>query len=89
VDYLASNQPPLADYSNYKFDQPSQHQHHPSQENEYDIHSQVYRPTENELRTTDKKSQTGGHRGRRLEAQGERVDHMVNRLFRKLEKKIG
>lgn len=43
---------PIGGFSTYSYDQPSQHQHTPSGTgSEYDIHSQVYRPTEAEAKS--------------------------------------
>ena len=85
ADYLASHSPPqqpVGGYSGYKYDQPQRHHghhgHHPHG-NEYDIHNQVYRPTEEEAPKVKlhKVPETG------------KVDKGVNRFLKKLEKKIG
>jgi hypothetical protein len=82
ADYLASHSPPqrpVGSQSDYKDDQSRQHHGHHSQGNEYDIHSQVYRPTEEEVpKVKHHKVPEAG-----------KVDKGVNRFLKKLEKKLG
>jgi hypothetical protein len=86
----------LGGYSNYQYDQqqPQHHHHHHQQpqSNEYDVHSQVYRPTPEEaskhkplkVSTAAAGSPTG-----KLEQGAGKVDKKVNSLFKRLEKRIG
>ncbi len=82
ADYLASHSPPqrhVGGHSDYKYDQSQRHHGHHSHSNEYDIHSQVYRPTEEEApKVKHHKVPEAG-----------KVDKGVNRFLKKLEKKIG
>ena len=82
ADYLASHSPPqrpVGSQSDYKDDQSRQHHGHQSHGNEYDIHSQVYRPTEEEApKVKHHKVPEAG-----------KVDKGVNRFLKKLEKKLG
>lgn len=92
ADYLSESgrqaHAPIGGYSNYQYSQQQQQQ--PGQGNEYDIHSQVYRPTEDEYtkRKPSKSSKPGKPTGR-LEDGAERVDKGVNRFLKKIEKRIG
>jgi len=82
ADYLASHSPPqrpVGSQSDYKDDQSRQHHGHHSHGNEYDIHSQEYRPTEEEApKVKHHKVPEAG-----------KVDKGVNRFLKKLEKKLG
>ena len=84
---------PVGGYSNYSYSsQPSQKQQQPTQNNQYDVHSQVYRPTEEEAKyeKRHRPSNAGpGQQPGKLEQQAAKVDKGVNRLFKKLEKRIG
>lgn len=90
ADYTPpGHEPPVGGYSSYQYSQQQPHHHHHHNEgNEYDIHSQVYRPTEDEAHgrkpPKPSKQPTG-----RVEQGVENVDKKVNRFFKKLEKKIG
>ena len=78
-------------YSDYQYNpQQSQHQHQ-AQGNEYDIHSQVYRPTQEEAskHKPSKSSAAPGSPAGRLDQGASKVDKGVNRFFKRLEKKIG
>lgn len=96
ADYTPpGHEPPVGGYSNYQYSQqqqqsqaPQHHHHHPSEGNEYDVHSQVYRPTEEEVHGR-KPSKTPKQPQGRLEQGVGNVDKKVNRFFKKLEKKIG
>ena len=100
ADYLDktghSSPGPANNYSQYSYSpQPSQQQPQqlqPAQNSQYDVHSQVYRPTEEEAKY-DKRSRPSdagpGQQPRKLEQQAAKVDKGVNRLFKKLEKRIG
>ncbi|KAL2813542.1 hypothetical protein BJX63DRAFT_215257 [Aspergillus granulosus] len=98
--------PAIAGYSNYSYDQssnPSQHQHqhhhhhhhshHQQYGSEYDIHNQMYRPTESEANShlqdhAKLAVQNPGQRPRKLEDSAARVESSVNRFLKKLEKKL-
>ena len=85
-------EPPVGGYSNYQYSQQQQqsqhHHHHHNGGNEYDVHSQVYRPTEEEAHG-HKPSKPSRQPQGRLEQGADNVDKKVNRFFKKLEKKIG
>lgn len=90
ADYNPSGHEPLVGgYSNYQYSQqqPSHHHHH-NEGNEYDVHSQVYRPTEEEAHRHKPPKPSKPAQGR-MEHGVENVDKKVNRFFKKLEKKIG
>ncbi|MCJ1373398.1 hypothetical protein MMC20_004626 [Loxospora ochrophaea] len=93
-DYLATHpqpQQPIGGYSDYRYDQPHhQHSHH-SHGNEYDIHSQVYRPTEEEVHGHGgrKPSASGSQQPGRLEQGADKLEKGVSRFLKKLDKKIG
>lgn len=99
ADYLANRpqhpsqgqaQEPVGGYSNHDYTQPHHHHHHQHDSNQYDIHSQVYRPTEEEShRHKNHKPSDGGQPTGKLEQQAGRLDKGVNRFFKKLEKRIG
>ena len=90
ADYTPpAHEPPIGGYSNYQYSDPqSQHHHHHHHSNEYDIHSQVYRPTEEEAHGRKPSKPSKQPQGR-VEQGVENVDKKVNRFFKKLEKKIG
>ncbi|KAJ5171965.1 hypothetical protein N7492_004558 [Penicillium capsulatum] len=76
--------------SNYSHDQPQVSQQPSS---EYDVHSQVYRPTDAELNSHSQKyaqkaMKNPGERPRKLENNAARFESGVNRFFKKLEKKL-
>ena len=95
ADYLQSRpnlQQPVGGYSDYQYNQPQQHHGHRSSSSEYDVHSQVYRPTEEEANSHGhRKSSKSGSEKRtgKVEQGADRIDKGVNRFFKKLEKKIG
>lgn len=87
----ASEEPePLGGYSGYQYDQQQPHHRHQSQ-NEYDIHSQVYRPTAEEAQKhkPSKSSKPAGSPAGKLEEKTGKVDKGVNRFLKKLEKRVG
>ena len=94
ADYTPpGHEPPVGGYSSYQYsqqqEQQQQHHHHQRNEgNEYDVHSQVYRPTEEEAHGRKPSKPSKQSQGR-LEQGVENVDKKVNRFFKKLEKKIG
>lgn len=94
ADYTPpGHEPPVGGYSNYQYSEQQQqqqqhHHHHHNGGNEYDVHSQVYRPTEEELHGRKPSKPSKQPQGR-LEQGAENVDKKVNRFFKKLEKKIG
>ena len=87
----AQQQQPPGGYASYDYgQQPQRHHSHSSQGNEYDVHSQVYRPTEEEAHKHRKHSDAGqGQQPGRLEQRAAKVDKGVNRLFKSFEKKFG
>ncbi|KAL9578977.1 MAG: hypothetical protein Q9212_005377 [Teloschistes hypoglaucus] len=99
ADYLSSRpqqptqgqaQQPVGGYSDYSYGQPHHHHHHHNDSNQYDVHSQVYRPTEDEAhRHKHHRPSDGGQPTGKLEQQAGRLDKGVNRFFKKLEKRIG
>lgn len=82
---------PIGGYSGYQYDQQQPHRGHHSQSNEYDIHSQVYRPTVEEVskHKPSKSSKPAGSPAGRLEENAGKADKKVNRFFKKLESRIG
>ena len=85
ADYLASRpQPPPGGYSQYSYDQPAQQQ---APANQYDVHSQLYRPTEAEAHSHVKPS-SGGQKPGKLEEKADRVEKRVNSFLKKLEKRL-
>ena len=94
VDYLSSRpQPsqPVGGYSNYNYEQPQHHHGHHSQGQDHGIHSQVYRPTEEEANSHGRRPSGAGpgQQPGKLEQRAERVEKGVNRFLKKLEKRIG
>ena len=82
---------PHGGYSNYQYTQQHTDAGRHTQSNEYDIHSQVYRPTKEEAskHKPSKTSATTSSPTGRLEQGAGKVDKKVNRFFKNLEKKIG
>ncbi|MCJ1292423.1 hypothetical protein MMC34_003973 [Xylographa carneopallida] len=93
ADYLSSRpqQPqPVGGYSNYKYN--NQQSYHHGGDEDYSIHNQVYRPTEEESHGhgRHRPSDAGpGQQPGRLEARAEKAEKGINSFLRKLEKKIG
>lgn len=82
--------PPIGGYSNYSYEQPPTPRQPGS---EYDVHNQLYRPTEAEANShTQKYAQRAmkapGQRPRKLEDNAARLESGVNRFLKKLEKKL-
>ncbi|KAK2791187.1 hypothetical protein FQN53_006025 [Emmonsiellopsis sp. PD_33] len=77
-------QPPIGGYSNYSYGHPQQQQqqqqHQAPGGNVYDVHNQVYRPTEAEGMKQYHKQQ--------LQQKQSGIEKGVGRLFKKLEKKL-
>lgn len=94
ADYLETHHQspkPEGGYSDYQYNQSQQHKHHPHS-NEYDVHNQVYRPTEEEAHKHKHRKHSESQPGQapgKLEQKAEKVEKGVNRLFKRLEKKIG
>ncbi|KAJ5232304.1 hypothetical protein N7468_005260 [Penicillium chermesinum] len=83
--------PPPVGFSNYSYDQPQQVAPGTS---EYDVHTQVYRPTEAEVgshghKQAIKSMKAPGQRSQTFQHGASRIDSGVNRWLKKLEKKIG
>ncbi|OQD77712.1 hypothetical protein PENDEC_c002G05139 [Penicillium decumbens] len=83
-------QVPIGGYSNYSYAQSSSLQPGSS---EYDIHNQLYRPTEAEASSRSQKHvqramKAPGQRPRRLEDNAAKLESGVNRFLKKLEKKL-
>ncbi|KKK19596.1 hypothetical protein P175DRAFT_0437937 [Aspergillus ochraceoroseus IBT 24754] len=82
--------PAIGGYSDYSYDQtPRQHRF----SSEYDVHNQMYRPTEAEAKSHLQKHaqlavQNPGQRPRKLEDSAMRMENSVNRFLKKLERKI-
>ena len=96
-DYLSAKvSPPPGGYSNYSYDQPQQ-QRPQSGSSPYDVHSQVYRPTEAEVapKKGRKSSQSaqqaydGSYQQGKMGERADKVEKGVNRFLKKLEKKVG
>ncbi|KAJ5174995.1 uncharacterized protein N7482_000872 [Penicillium canariense] len=81
---------PIGGYSNYSYAQPQAQQPASS---EYDIHSQLYRPTEAEAgghgqKNAQKAMKAPGQRPRKLEDNVMKLESGMNRFLKKLEKKL-
>ncbi|KAJ5327439.1 hypothetical protein MYU51_018079 [Penicillium brevicompactum] len=90
---------PLGGYSNYSYNRTSAQNAQPQPQqlqragSEYDIHSQVYRPTEIEAghhnqKYAQKAMKNPGQRPRKLEEKAERLEGGMNRFLKKLERKL-
>ncbi|CAG8210368.1 unnamed protein product [Penicillium nalgiovense] len=89
---------PIGGFSNHSYDQTQaqqqqQHQQHQRAGSEYDIHSQLYRPTEVEAgshyqKYAQKAMKNPGQRPRKLEDRAERLEGGMNRFLKKLERKL-
>ncbi|KAJ5959919.1 uncharacterized protein N7479_007069 [Penicillium vulpinum] len=96
--YQAAPAAPIGGFSNYSYDktqgqQQQQQQQHQRAGSEYDIHSQLYRPTEVEAgshyqKYAQKAMKNPGQRPRKLEDRAERLEGGMNRFFKKLERKL-
>lgn len=81
---------PVGGFSNYSYEPAPQRQ---ASVNEYDIHNQLYRPTEAEANSyhqqyAQQAMRSQGQRGRKLEDGAARVESGVNRFLKKLERKL-
>lgn len=94
TDYLGAtghqSPGPIGGYSNYSYTQ----QQPQSQQNtdNYGLHSQVYRPTQDEAKYDKRQQQVQDGQtqgGGKVDQSAGRVDKGVNRLFKRIEKKIG
>ncbi|KAL3475161.1 hypothetical protein BJX99DRAFT_230107 [Aspergillus californicus] len=104
--FYGTQVPSIGGYSNYSYDQSQKHHSQSSitgttatstppsaSASEYNIHNQMYRPTEAEagshLQDHAKLAmQNPGQRPRKLEDSASRVESSVNRFLKKLEKKL-
>ena len=80
---------PIGGYSDYQY---NQQQSQKPQSNEYDVHSQVYRPTQEEAakhKPSKPSKATPATPTGRLEQGAGKVDKKVNSFFKRLEKKVG
>ena len=93
ADYLSSRpqahqhqqhapQPPPGGYAQYSYDQ------NHAAANPYEVHNQVYRPTETEATSHIKPSTGGQARPGKFEERADRVEKRVNSFLKKLEKRI-
>lgn len=94
---------PIGGYSSYSYTNPPQQPYQPShlyqqnpppQTSEYDVHSQVYRPTEAEAHSHSQKdakkaAKNAGSRKHQVENIANGVDRKVGSFLSRLEKKIG
>ncbi|KAL2427028.1 hypothetical protein ABEF95_007075 [Exophiala dermatitidis] len=78
--------PPVGGYSNYHYS--GQSPPH-SNTNPYDIHHQVYRPTEQEHHTHHHSKPSRSSSSSHKPSQAERIEKGVGKLFKRIEKKIG
>ena len=94
-DYLSSKaQPPPGGFAQYSYDQPNQ-PYNPG--SAYDVHSQVYRPTEAEANKPSGKSSKkqqekpydGSYQQGKVGERADRVEKSVNKYLKKFEKKFG
>jgi hypothetical protein len=95
ADYLSAKvQTPPGGYAQYSYDHQPQRYEPGSQ---YDVHNQVYRPTEAEFNKSTKKPSDkssnkpydGGYQRGKLEQGAEKVEKGINKYLKKLEKKVG
>ena len=87
ADYLSAGKPapPVGGYSNYQYGQP---QPSATTGSPYDIHSQVYRPTESEHHAHHHKPSRSSSQGHKP-SQTEKIERGVGKFLKKIEKKIG
>ncbi|KAI2717715.1 hypothetical protein CBS147332_4595 [Penicillium roqueforti] len=96
--YQAGPTVPIGGFSHHSYDQTQaqqqqQQQQHQRFGSEYDIHNQLYRPTEVEANShyqkyAQKAMKNPGQRPRKLEDRAERLEGGVNRFLKKLERKL-
>ncbi|MCJ1438278.1 hypothetical protein MMC27_007666 [Xylographa pallens] len=92
-DYLSSRPQqaqPVGGYSDYNYN--NQQPYHHGGDEDYRIHNQVYRPTEEESHGHGKHRPSNAGPGQqpgKLEARAEKAEKGLNSFLRKLEKKIG
>lgn len=98
ADYLSSGAPPPGGYSNFNYGAATQQGMLQQQQaagggSQYDVHSQVYRPTEHEAAAHQKDSGHGKrHSQSGKQSQGGRIEKgekKVNSFLKKMEHKIG
>ncbi|KAF7589292.1 hypothetical protein BBP40_004512 [Aspergillus hancockii] len=81
--------PPIGGYSSYSYDKGAVQQ---PVANDFDVHRQLYRPTEAEVNSHSQKiaqkSMQNAGRPRNLEGKAQRVESSVNKFLKKLEKRI-
>ena len=94
-DYFPQQTPPPGGYSNYNYSgQPQQQQQpqHHSGENPYNIHNQVYRPTESEAGHgghQKRPSKSGSGRENKTDSLSNKAEGKFNKFMKRVEKKIG
>ncbi|KAJ5385040.1 hypothetical protein N7517_002951 [Penicillium concentricum] len=104
--YQPGSAVPVGGFSNYSYDQTQVQQQqqqqlqqqqlqqqHQRAGSEYDIHSQLYRPTEVEASShhqkyAQKAMKNPGQRPRKMEDRAERLEGGMNRFLKKLERKL-
>ncbi|KAL8797980.1 MAG: hypothetical protein Q9182_007057 [Xanthomendoza sp. 2 TL-2023] len=88
---LGQAQDPASGYSSYSQAPSHSHHHHSHQHgSDYDVHNQLYRPTEQEAhRHKHHRPSDAGQSSDRLEQGAGKFDKGVNKFFKKLEKRIG
>jgi hypothetical protein len=94
MDYLSSNAPAVGGYANYNYGAASQQGmlQQGKQSSQYDVHSQVYRPTEQEAQAHHKEEHGKRYSGDKKNSTGGRVERgekKVNSFLKKMEHKIG
>ena len=89
----------IAGYSNFSYDKSQQQpQPQPQQQqqpagSEYNVHNQLYIPTDSEANShiyqkAQKSAKNTGPRGRKFEDRADKLESGMNRFFKKLEKKL-
>lgn len=86
ADYLSHNSPPPGGYAQYSYSQNPQLSQSGSQ---YDVHSQVYRPTENEMHSHHKVRKSSTTKESKLDQASGKVEGKVGKFFKKIEKAVG
>jgi hypothetical protein len=99
ADYLSQGAPPPGGYSQFNYSAANQQTgnvtSHQGVASPYDVHSQVYRPTEDEAAANYKSrhgkrhSASGKPHPGTLEARTEKAEKKVSGFFKKLENKVG
>lgn len=94
MDYLSSGSTPAGGYSNFNYGAAHQQGMLQQQQaagggSQYDVHSQVYRPTESEAMAHQKQHGKRPSQGGKTQGRIEKGEGKVNSWMKKMEHKIG